>query len=347
MLLQATLSPQLLAGVPVDLYTQKLFCNLWLGLLYDFAESCVVLLPGSHATEADYLAAVGRWPTKYKKRAQELVTMLHQRRRFVPSQAAYSPSLTCLQADCQAFIGVSAVNPEAFHLTNENCASCPGSVALAPRSLEALEYFVSEFSRHRRGRLAYVLGDGQWTQSDFEREVLRPILTTAKHVKIYDRWIGRSAFDRNSGTVQFNSNYKRTLEWIIHTFQNVGGVARAGIFEIYCGIERHLVGVRQRAQLRTEMKNFEIAVQSTTGVPVKLILKEESQAARCPHGRYLVTDQASVVIDRGFDLLWDDRKMQNEGLIPGTDPRPIRDVAAILCNDCKAVEAQTRMLPAL
>ena len=93
MLLQATLAPKLLAGVPVDLGTQKLFCNLWLGLLYDFVESCVVVLPGNHSTEGDYLVAVSTWPAKYQKRAQELVTMLRQRRRFIPSQVPYTCAL--------------------------------------------------------------------------------------------------------------------------------------------------------------------------------------------------------------------------------------------------------------
>lgn len=347
MLLQASLSPRLLARVPVDPYTQKLFCNLWLGLLYDFTESCVVVLPGNHTTEGDYLSAVSAWPSKYKKRAQELVAMLHQRRRFIPSQIAYTLTATCPDAVCQAFIGVSVVNTQTFHLTDEKCMTCPNTLTLAPRSLEALEYFVSEFSRHRRSRLAYILGDGQWTQDDFDREVLKPVFASAKHVKIYDRWIGRSAFDVRRGSVRFNDNYKRTLEWVVESFRGVGGVSRGGIFEIYCGIEGHLVNARHRGHLKTEMQNFETAIRAATGVPVQIILKEESHSARCPHGRYLITDQSAVLIDRGFDLLWDDGKMVAAGLVPGVDPRPIRDVAVILCNDCNSVEAQTRILPAL
>ena len=95
------------------------------------------------------------------------------------------------------------------------------------------------------------------------------------------------------------------------------------------------------------MRNFEAAMRAATGVPVRLFLKAESHVARCPHGRYLVTDQVGVLIDRGFDLLWDDNKMRTSGLNPTTDPRPIRDVAVILCNDCNSVETQTRVLPAL
>lgn len=346
MLVQATVSPNLLAGLPGDPFSQKLFCNLWLGLLYDFVESCIVILPGNHHADSDYLAAVSGWPAKYKKRAQELITKLRQRRRFVPSQIAYVPVGTCTEVVCQPFIGVSVANTESFHLTDEKCAGCVNAVALAPRALEALEYFTSEFSRHRRDKLAFVRGDGQWKSVDFEREVLKPLFASATHVKIYDRWIGRSAFNKYRGSVRFSDNYKSTLEWVIQVFGNLGGAARGGVFEIYCGIEGHSVSTAQRARIRREMQNFETTVRAATGVPVQVLLKEESLTSKCPHGRYLVTDQAAVIIDRGFDLLWDDAKMVSVGLNPATDPRPIRDVAVVLCSECNAVDAQTRLLPA-
>jgi len=346
MLLQATVSPYLLTRLPSDPFTQKLFCNLWLGLLYDFAENCVVILPGKHVGEGDYMSAVSTWPVKYQKRAQELVAMLRLRRRFIPSQVAYTPAATCPEANCQPFIGVSIANTEAFHLVAEQCARCANNVALAPRSIEALEYFISDFSRRRRDRLAHILGDGQWNQGDFERDILEPVLATAKHVKIYDRWIGRSAFNRVRKIVRFNDNYKRTLEWVVQVFGKVGGAARGGVFEIYCGIEGHSIPAGQRTRIRTEMQNFEAAVRMATGVPVQLFLKEESRTMHCPHGRYLVTDQTTVLIDRGFDLLWDDNKMRASGLNPAVDARPIRDVAVLLCNSSNSVETQTRLLPA-
>jgi hypothetical protein len=94
------------------------------------------------------------------------------------------------------------------------------------------------------------------------------------------------------------------------------------------------------------MHNFETAVQTASGIPARVLLKEESRTSKCPHGRYLVTDQAAILVDRGFDLLWDDARMLGAGLTPATDPRPIRDVAVVLCSDCNAVDSQTRLLPA-
>jgi hypothetical protein len=228
---------------------------------------------------------------------------------------------------------------------DEKCTVCANTIALAPRCIEALEYFISEFSRHRRDKLAYVLGNGQWNQFDFERDVLRPVFATAKHVKIYDRYIGRSLVNSKGGIVRFSDNYKRTLEWMIQVFRDVGGASRGGVFEIYCGIGGRRISSSKRARIRTEMQNFEAAAQAGTGIPVQIFLKQESLNAQCPHGRYLATDQATVLIERGFDLLWDDNTMQAAGLNPAADPRPIRDVAVVLCNNFNAVDAQTRSLP--
>ncbi|MGZ4973242.1 MAG: hypothetical protein ACXWDN_10815 [Limisphaerales bacterium] len=345
MLFQATVSPKLLAGLPADPDGQKMFCNLWLGMLYDFVESCVVVFPHNNATEADYLNALGAWPPKYQKRARELLAMLVQKHRFVSSQT-YTPATTCLNADCQPFIGVSISNPANYHFTDVGCISCANATALAPRSLEAIEYFISEFSRKRRQAVAYVLGDNQWTQPKFEQEILKPLLASSKHIKIYDRWIGRSVLDRTRTHVAFNKNYKRTLEWVAHIFQAVGGGSRSGIFEIYCGLDHYKISNTHKAQIRLEMQNFEKLLQSTYGISARIYLKKETPQSQCPHGRYIVTNQTSVLIDRGFDLLWDDTRMVAAGLNPATDPRPIRDVAIALCHETSAMEAQARTLPA-
>lgn len=346
MLLQTTVSPNLLSIIPTDPLSQKLFCNLWLGVLYDFVESCILILPNSHVTEAEYLSAIGIWPAKYRKRGLELINTLKQRHRFIKTQINYNPT-NCTDAVCQNFTATAVVNTEAFHLFDQKCASCPNLSALSPRAVEALEYFVSEFSRVRREKISQVLWDGQWNQKDFEREVLKPVFACAKHIKIFDRWIGRSAFEKKNGTVQFNSNYRRTIEWIASLFVALGGLGRGGVFEIYCGIEGHILNAAQRVKLKAEMTKFELSIHAKTGLSIKVVLKEETKKDRCPHGRYLVTDQLAVLIDRGFDLLWDDNKMIAANMNPSTDPRPIRDLAVTLCNDCTSVETQTKKLPPL
>ncbi len=336
MLLQTSISPKLLEEVPADVFAQKLFCNLWLGLLFDLAESCVLILPTNHSSSRDYMLAVSNWPTKYQKRAQELVAILHQRHRFIPSPNPYSSTATCASNDCQSFVDVSLANLETFHFSTERCSGCPNISTLSYPSIEALEYFISDFSRRRRMDISRVLADGEWTRSDFEAKILKPVFATAKHVKIYDRYIGRTSL---------GANYKQTIEWIVSVFQSVGGGTRGGVFEIYSGI-KNTPNASMRRRIKTEMQTFATQLQAATGVAVQIILKSESSSAQCPHGRYLVTDQVSVLIDRGFDLLWDDAKMFGVGLNPTVDPRPIRDVAVIMCNSCHSVDAQTRSLPA-
>jgi hypothetical protein len=172
-----------------------------------------------------------------------------------------------------------------------------------------------------------------------------PVLRTAKNVKIYDRYIGRSMVRRGFGFVGVAPGYKRSLEWIVSVFKTLGGASRGGVFEIYCGVDAAAISTKFRPQLRIEAAKLEAALKSILGANVQVTLKEESKAAQCPHGRYLITDQVAVLVERGFDLLWDDNAMTAAGLNPLASSRPIRDVAIVRCEEYRAVEAHTKMLP--
>jgi hypothetical protein len=345
MLLQTVVSPMLLSRLPTDEVARKLFCNVWLGVLVGFVENCVMILPQARVTESDYLSALDAWPPKYRKRAQELIVLLRQRRRLQPSSV--SPvSATCTEATCKPFVVASLANVATFHFSEESCMECLRSQALDSRAVVPLDYFISDFSRLRRSKTAHILADGEWNMVDFEREVLLPLFASAKHVKIYDRYIGRSVFNRQRNTIRFNAHYKRNLEWIVDCFRRSGGLARGGVFEIYCGIEAHVVPSHLRPAARTEVQSFAATLQSASGIPVTMFLKEESNTAQCPHGRYLITDQLALLVERGFDLLWDDGRMRSAGLHPALDPRRVRDVAVVRCDSCNSAETQARLLPA-
>ena len=349
MLIQAIVPPRQIALLPGDSFGQKLFCNLWLGLFCEFVENCVLVLPKGCSTDADYFAALSGWPPKYQKRAFELITMLRLQHRFVQADTETPLPLvseSCGANWCAPFLCAFKKDSGRFLLTDADCIECADVKPLASRAFETIEYFCSDFARQRRARIAYVLGDAQWTKADFARNVLAPVFKTAKHVKIFDRWIGRSILDRRYGRVRFGANYKRTLEWVVEAFRDAGGACRGGIFEIYCGIEGASLSASQRVQIRSEIATLEMTLSAVARISVRFILKEESDYAKCPHGRYLVTDQIALLIDRGFDLLWDDEKMRAARLNPAHDPRPIRDVAVILCGDCSSVESQTIRLPA-
>jgi hypothetical protein len=58
-----------------------------------------------------------------------------------------------------------------------------------------------------------------------------------------------------------------------------------------------------------------------------------------PHDRYLLTNQVSVSIDRGFDLLLDSRTSPY--------PRRIRDVRIDYCSEPGKIELDVQTLPNL
>lgn len=345
MLYQTVISPKLLEDIPVDPLPTRLFCNLWLGILTGLVENGSIVLPQNHVADSDYLNAVSTWPPKYRKRAQELLSALKSRRRILVSPVPCTPPASCIEPGCQPFTAASLANTDAFFFSKDSCSGCPTLAPLASRLIEPLDYFVSEFSRVRSKRSSLVLRDGQWKDADFEREVLAAVLRTAKHVKIYDRYIGRSVVDRGAGTVTIKDNYKKTLEWIVDIFRRVGGHTRGGVFEIYCGVEASAVSPAKRSLVRNELNNLQAFLQVKLGGPVRIVIKQETKTAQCPHGRYLLTDQVALLVERGFDLLWNDANMIAAGLDPQRDPRPIRDVAVVLCDDCAAVETHTKALP--
>lgn len=85
-------------------------------------------------------------------------------------------------------------------------------------------------------------------------------------------------------------------------------------------------------------------MQAKYSFPIKFYIKEETYGYQMPHGRYLITDQVGIFIDRGFDLLWDDNRMRNAGLDITKDDRRIRDVMIGHTANCSAVESNTRKM---
>jgi hypothetical protein len=179
----------------------------------------------------------------------------------------------------------------------------------------------------------HVFEHGEGKQHKFEQEILVPLLRDAKHVKISDRYIGRSILTQNA------DQYKLSLEWILNIF--VQKSRQPGIFEIYSGFytQPHpnqpppdVVGAKVALrQLETDLQkiypNF------------RLIIKNEKRCHQLPHDRYLITNQVAISIGRGFDLLLDKRS--------SLYPRRMRDVHINYCSESGKIEQAFRRLPNL
>ena len=96
------------------------------------------------------------------------------------------------------------------------------------------------------------------------------------------------------------------------------------------------------------LSQFEADMKRRYSFDFTLKIKEESgRDQEMPHARYLITDQIGILIERGFDLLWTDQQMRDNGLNPSNDDRPIRDVTISRISEPNKIEAAVRKLPDL
>jgi len=156
----------------------------------------------------------------------------------------------------------------------------------------------------------------EWKEDRFEQEILIPLFKDAKHIKIYDRWIGRSASEGNT-------NHQTTLKWLLEVFQRVATIRSDTVFEVYCGIYPNTKDKIPLPKAVNTLRKFESEVQVIFPY-FRLFIKEEIMDNQLPHDRYLITNQIAVYIGRGFDLFV--RASENY-------PRRIRDLQIGYCSN--------------
>jgi len=317
-----------------------------LQLLRDMYENSIILTDESLVKPALH-HAVRNWPPKFRKYGLEILRVLAIRNRFirVPSQSKDG----CQHDVCRAALGVvDTYHPDAL-VKGTACAACPFSTPekLSPvEVIDVREYSLSQFESQRRQIRSLVLGDGEVSKGDFAKRVLVPVLADAKHVRIVDRHIGRSIDARrvweNLPPAVLPSNYKTTLEWLIDLFSTLSRNRDDRTLEVYCGLT--IGQPDERAVAIRALRDFETEMREKYGAWLSIHVKDETGAPKLPHGRYLLTDQISILIERGFDLLWSDDDMRRNALNPARDERRIRDVTVVHCADCGSVEASVRSL---
>jgi hypothetical protein len=341
-----------LGSIPSDPSTQRFFYSAGIGLLYDLALAGVLIVDSGNCISSELFTAVDKWPVKYRKRAKELLTKLRVTNRIVKTADGYELAGTCPIESCKHGVAI-AKNHAATAIAYGPCMACAGDQVPGSYLVDLAEYPLSTVFRESRLGRTLILGNGQWTQLEFEQKVLIPVFTYAKHVKIYDRHIGRSIWTRDAGGMPLKEstvspNYRITLEWIFKLFLATSPVKLSRVFEVCCGLDvRFMTALEIQVALKA-LKHFEEQMQKLTGFPFHIIVKRETRQDTLPHARYLITDQVALLIERGFDLLWSDEQMTRHGLPPSSQPRRIRDVVVASCPDHPGqIEKAVRALPDL
>ncbi|MBE9105114.1 hypothetical protein IQ229_09235, partial [Nostoc cf. edaphicum LEGE 07299] len=166
------------------------------------------------------------------------------------------------------------------------------------------------------------------------------------------RMIGRSIKYKNGETTSIQGipeHYCETLKWFLEIYLQHSSPKATRIFEVYSGFDIRYLDENKISQAQRVFRQFEADMQTNFSFPsFKLTIKEEiGREQEMPHGRYLITDQIGVLIERGFDLLWTDRQMVDNSLNISTSDRPIRDVTITRISEPNKIETAVSRLPDL
>jgi hypothetical protein len=351
MLLRSVLLKSVLAAVPQDLVSQRLFCGIVIGILNDLAENCVVLVDEHNLTTGELFEAARRWPIKFRPSVLKLLTLLRTRHRFVKVASGYALADNCVELTCKHCIGIANAAAPAAVIASEPCVCATANLTQA-RAVSVHDYSTSPFQESRTQSRMYQLNRGEWDQHAFERIILVPLFSDAKSVKIYDRWIANSIETRGYdqrvlASTEVGERFRNALEWIIQVFLAASTQSLKRL-EVFSAVDTRNKDRNEIAIILAALKAFETDIRSKYNFPsFDLIVKEETRQSRMLHSRYLLTDQVGVLMERGFDLFLDDSAMRDMKLDPTRDVRRIQDCIVAYCPEAAKVEGVVRTLPNL
>lgn len=299
-------------------------------ILMSFVKSGVILVDDQSEVLQAITKNIDGWNPKFKPKVKELLKKLKKKNRFIATSLTSPLHQVCshqIENSC-----IKIFTSEEFYRIIALHAQCVDVTQVGNKITFIEDYSISPLAG-KLNRSSLTLNVGEWKQDMFEQEILIPIFRDAKHIKIYDRWIGRSV-------PQGQTNHQITLEWLIEVFQKYARIKTDTIFEVYCGIDTRTRPNQQTIDIPravASLRQFENSINSRYSY-FNLIIKEEGYSNELPHDRYLFTEQTAIYIGRGFDLFVD----RNEAY-----PRRIRDVEIGYCSEPEKIIQATNRLPSL
>ncbi len=325
MLVRTILLPSVLRANPEN---PSAHYGMVIRLLQDLEKNGVVLADDTNCIRASLLQDIAKWPLNFRKKAEVILKTLKKKNRFVEVSLKDEVQATCKNKPCQQCIRIATIYLPPAILASHGCNQCAQAQLETVSSVEVVdvaEYSISNFFETHLKPSDRILKKAEWKQDKFEQEILIPLFRDAKHIKIYDRWVGRSVLT-HPDKGQMKDNYKLTLEWILDVFLQKSRWKNKGVFEVYTGLDTRKIAPVELSTFVAALRQFESDMRQTHSFPnFKVTIKKETQDSQMTHARYLITNQVAVSIDRGFDLLLDSRKSPY--------PRRIRDVHIAYCSE--------------
>ncbi len=303
-----------------------------IGILRQALENCVLLQDPDDRMFRELDAALKTWPSQRRKEARKILTELKKRHRFVSVDLDYSIDQTCQRNGCRHALGIAAVAKVAGVIGPCTCVCRKSCGTDAIQVLTPASYPFSPFSEQRRLAMGHEIVARDSSGKVFEEDVWKPVFRYAKHVRLFDRMVGRSVTNRVMavGTNQLTTylvgmhkgesppplvdvprNFAEGLIWVFEQF--LANAPPAGVFEFTTEVgplnkDETSPDRQQLAAAACVLKQFAIQASGRPNAkqrktPFTLKVKVGKHDAAMPHARFLFTDQIALVVDRGFDLL--------------------------------------------
>lgn len=328
MILRASLSPECFINTSQD----SNISSLMVGILISLEKNCEILVDDQLIVPSiTRILNSTQWPLTHRKKAKELLERIRHNKRIIRSPHVSNPSQTpCTSSDCRQIAAlIENKNPDVL-ITPNKCHSffLPHIKPSITELTSPTEYHFSKFHSNTQQIQQYSKAEGEVDIIWAENMIFSPIFRNAKHIKIIDRYIGRSICSLDpSVTPKLDQQYIDTLEWLCDIHQKSlikNGKQDIGTFEIWCGVQKNHLSQKSIQDCAKLLSDWEKHMNNK-GVKLKVHLKLEDHNNTMEHARYLITEQMGISIECGFALLLPDQKMSRFGKTPKKDPRLLRD----------------------
>jgi hypothetical protein len=351
MIADSILFPTLFSDIAEAEPARSLACSSAVSLLQDLTENCMLFLDTEGAIMREISDALKNWPAEHQKRISSILERAAKRGRVVRLPLTHSGGLGCCSGCKLAsdlLVAARDLSPSIVSFVADSCRECAEMVGNKTTVYSLADYPLSAFFNVRRASRSITLGDGQWNLDDLAEKFMLPLVKYSSIVKIYDRLLIKSMWTEAEKRtprehLQFAvpSNFRLTLNWLFGLLKSKGLRPR---IEIYSVLQTGSMDTPTLTLAKEAIAQFEKNAKAQFDLDVKVIVKKETSIQGMPHGRYIMTSQFAFLVERGFDLLWDDDRMQAARMDPSRTVRKVRDVSISLCEDPSSVDNMTRRL---
>jgi hypothetical protein len=318
-------------------------CEHVVSLLEDLAEIGQLVIDVDRKLLTDFEALMEDWSPSQQDRAAQHLRRMQERGRVVPGRI--TAGLSALgPPDCRD-VAASLTRSETpdFILAPYGCdltvAAQSGIVVLPNTVYTSLRGLFT----NKAYETGFTLFDGEWQKSEFTDRIWRRIFPHATNLILIDRQIGISLIrelDRAGSRTRIGtviSNYAQGIQWIAEEFSRLA--RKPGELPVRLFTEAVAPYMKQLTPALLKdaewaLDNFSQRVASLSRVRLESQLLISKPSFRFPHQRYLFTNQISLSIDRGADLLRHDGRVRDVAVYPtpSEDKRKVMNTVRSLQN---------------